>query len=61
MVLRQGSGELIKAIIDSQYKVARKILTKHKKVLDEGAALVLKEENIAGDQLKKLLEADQKA
>jgi cell division protease FtsH len=50
----------IKAILDSQYKVAKKILTKHKKVLDEGAALVLKEENIEGDRLKELLEADQK-
>jgi cell division protease FtsH len=51
----------IKAIIDSQYKVAKGILTKHRKVLDEGAALVLKEENIQGDQLKNLLDADQKA
>jgi cell division protease FtsH len=51
----------IKAIIDSQYEVAKEILTSHRKVLDEGAALVLKEENIEGDQLKKLLEADQKA
>jgi cell division protease FtsH len=50
----------IKAIIDSQYKVAKGILTKHKRVLDEGAALVLKEETIEGGQLKKLLEADQK-
>jgi cell division protease FtsH len=50
----------IKAILDSQYKIAKKILTKHKEVLDKGAALVLKQENIAGDQLKKLLEADQK-
>jgi cell division protease FtsH len=51
----------IKAIIDSQYEVAKKILTSHRRVLDEGAALVLKEENIEGDQLKKLLEAEQKA
>jgi cell division protease FtsH len=51
----------IKAIIDSQYEVAKKMLTRHRKVLDEGAALVLKEENIEGDRLKKLLEADQKA
>jgi hypothetical protein len=41
--------------------VAKEILTKHKKVLDEGAALVLKEENIEGDRLKELLEPDQKA
>ncbi len=47
----------IKAILDSQYEVAKGILTKHKKALDEGAALVLKEENIEGDRLKKLLEA----
>ena len=50
----------IKAILDSQYEVAKGVLTKHKKVLDEGAALVLKEENIEGDRLKKLLEADQR-
>jgi len=48
----------IKSILDSQYEVAKGILTKHKKILDEGAALVLKEENIEGDQLKKLFEAD---
>jgi cell division protease FtsH len=50
----------IKAILDSQYEVAKGVLTKHKKVLDEGAALVLQEEDIEGDRLKKLLEADQK-
>jgi cell division protease FtsH len=50
----------IKAILDAQYKVAKEILTRHRKVLDEGAALVLKEENIEGDRLKSLLEADQK-
>ncbi|MBE9580072.1 MAG: ATP-dependent zinc metalloprotease FtsH, partial [Proteobacteria bacterium] len=48
----------IKAILDSQYEVAKEILTKHRKVLDAGAALVLKEENIEGDRLKKLLESD---
>ncbi|MDY6989446.1 MAG: ATP-dependent zinc metalloprotease FtsH [Thermodesulfobacteriota bacterium] len=50
----------IKAILDSQYKIAKGILTKHKKTLDEGAALVLKEENIEGARLKDLLEANQK-
>jgi len=50
----------IKAILDSQYEVAKGILIKHKKTLDKGAALVLKEENIEGDRLKKILEADQK-
>jgi cell division protease FtsH len=45
----------IKAILDSQYEVARGILTKHKKVLDQGAALVLKEETIDGERLKQLL------
>jgi len=45
----------VKSILDSQYEVAKKILTQHKKVLDKGAALVLKEENIEGDRLKKLL------
>ncbi|MBW1740418.1 MAG: ATP-dependent zinc metalloprotease FtsH [Deltaproteobacteria bacterium] len=49
----------IKEILDSQYEVAKEILTRHKKVLDKGAALVLKEENIDGHQLKALLEADQ--
>jgi cell division protease FtsH len=47
----------IKAILDSQFEVAKQILTRHKKALDEGAALVLKEENIEGDRLKKLLDA----
>ncbi len=50
----------IKGILDAQYKVAKEILREHKKVLDKGAALVLKEENIEGDRLKSLLEADQK-
>jgi cell division protease FtsH len=51
----------IKAILDSQYEVAKGILTKHKKVLEKGAALVLKEENIEGARLEKLLSADKKA
>jgi cell division protease FtsH len=50
----------IKTILDSQYEVARGILTKHKKVLEKGAALVLKEENIEGERLNKLLTADKK-
>jgi len=51
----------IKTILDSQYEVAKGILTKHKKVLEKGATLVLKEENIEGDRLKKLLSTDKKA
>ena len=51
----------MKAILDSQYKVAKEILTKERTVLDDGAALVLREESIEGDRLKELLEADQKA
>jgi len=47
----------IKAIIDAQYLVAKDILTRHKGVLEKGAALVLKEEKIEGKQLKELLEA----
>jgi ATP-dependent Zn protease len=47
--------------LDSQYEGAKGILTKHKKVLEKGATLVLKEENIEGDRLKKLLGADKKA
>lgn len=50
----------VKEILDSQYEVAKEILTKHKKALDEGAALVLKKETIEGNQLKEILEADQK-
>jgi cell division protease FtsH len=50
----------IKAILDSQYEVAKGILVKNKKVLDEGAALVLKEENIEGERLKKLLKSHHK-
>ena len=51
----------IKEILDSQFEVAREILTKQKRALDKGAALVLKEENIEGERLKKLLGADKKA
>ena len=51
----------IKVIIDSQYELAKEVLTKHKKVLDEGAALVLSEENIEGNRLKELLDADKEA
>ena len=47
----------IKAILDARYVVAKEILTKHHKVLNEGAALVLKEESIEGDRLKALLDA----
>lgn len=48
----------IKTIIDQQYQIAKGILTRHEKVLNEGAVLVLKEENIEGDRLKKLLESE---
>jgi len=47
--------------LDSQYEVAKGILTKHKKVLEKGATLVLKEENMEGARLEKLLSADKKA
>jgi cell division protease FtsH len=47
----------IKSILDSQYGTAKEILIKQRKVLDKGAALVLKEESIEGDQLKGLLQA----
>jgi len=50
----------MKEILDSQYEVAKGILMRHKNTLDKGAALVLKEENIEGNRLKKLLEADRK-
>jgi cell division protease FtsH len=49
----------VKAILDTQYTVAKDILTKHIRVLKEGAALVLKEENIEGKQLQALLDAHQ--
>jgi cell division protease FtsH len=51
----------IKAILDAQYVVAKEILTKHHKVLDEGAALVLKEESIDGERLQGLLDAGEGA
>jgi len=51
----------VKAILDAQYAVAKEILTKHHKVMDEGAALVLKEESIEGDRLKALLDDRQMA
>ncbi|MBW2108562.1 MAG: ATP-dependent zinc metalloprotease FtsH [Deltaproteobacteria bacterium] len=47
----------IKAILDSQYRVAKDILTSHRGVLEQGAALVLKEENIEGKRLKAILDA----
>jgi ATP-dependent Zn protease len=47
--------------LDSQYEGAKGILAKHKKVLEKGATLVLKEENIEGDRLENLLSADKKA
>jgi len=50
----------VKAFLDAQYDVAKEILTKHKDVLEKGAALVLKEEKIEGKQLKALLDADPK-
>jgi len=51
----------IKAILDSQYEVAKGILTKYRKALDQGAALVLKEETIEGERLKQLLPKRAKA
>ena len=43
--------------MDAQYEIAKHLLTTHKKILDKGASLVLKEESIEGDRLKQLLEA----
>ena len=51
----------IKGILDSQYEVAKEILTRQKSVLDAGATLVLKEESIEGNRLKDLLEGNQSA
>jgi cell division protease FtsH len=51
----------IKAILDSQYEVAKGILTKHRKVLDQGAAVVLKEETIEGERLKQLFGTNKSA
>lgn len=45
----------IKAILDSQYKVAKDILSRQRKALDQGAAMVLKEETVDGERLKELL------
>jgi cell division protease FtsH len=50
----------VKKIIDAQFEVAKEILTKHKKIMDQGATLLLKEENIEGSKLKEMLLADQK-
>ena len=47
--------------LDAQYEIAKHLLTTHKKILDKGASLVLKEESIEGDRLKKLLEAGKRA
>ena len=48
----------IKVIIDTQYQVAKDILVQHQEVLKKGAEMVLKEEAIEGEQLKKLLQKD---
>ena len=53
----QTIDDEVKKIIDSQYEVAANILNEHKEVLDEGAELLSKEENIEGDRLKGMLEA----
>jgi cell division protease FtsH len=47
----------IKTIVDKQYAVAKDILTKNRHALVEGSKLVLKEESIDGDQLKKLVKS----
>jgi len=52
--------EEVKKIIDAQFEVAKEILTKYKKIMDQGATLLLKEENIEGARLKEMLLADQK-
>ena len=46
----------VKKILDSQYAVAKEILVTHRDVVNEGALILLKEENIHGDQLKELLD-----
>lgn len=46
----------IKDILDVQYEVARQILTTHRDVMEQGATLVLKEEQIEGKRLKALLD-----
>lgn len=58
----QTAGKIddeVKKIIDSQYEVAKGILTAQKKVLDEGAALLLKQENIDGARLREMVGAPQ--
>ena len=52
--------EEVKKIIDAQFEVAKEILTKYKKIMGQGATLLLKEENIEGARLKEMLLADQK-
>ena len=52
--------EEVKKIIDTQFEVAKEILTKYKKIMAQGATLLLKEENIEGARLKEMLLADQK-
>ena len=48
----------VKEILDAQFRVAHDILTRHQKVMEEGAKLVLKEEQIEGDRLKAILKAE---
>jgi len=52
--------EEVKKIIDAQFEVAKEILTKYKKIMGQGATLLLKEENIEGARLKEILLAAQK-
>jgi cell division protease FtsH len=51
----------VKEILDAQFKVAQDILTRHQKVMEDGAKLVLKEEQIEGDRLKALLDGNDQA
>jgi len=54
----QVIDEEVKKIIDAQFEVAKEILKQHKRVLDQGANLLLKEENIDGSRLQEMLLAD---
>ncbi len=46
----------IKNIIDTQYRTASKIISRHREVLDKGAKLLLDKEKIEGDEIKSLME-----
>ena len=53
--------EEIKRILDSQYARARQILQQHRRLLDQAAERLLEQETMHGDELERMLAADETA